>query len=103
MTYTTTITQSGQITLTKAAREALGVKNGDRVVIDLKKGKLVVEPRMSDEEFFAKLDAIVSPESRAREKEISKKYAGKSVREMLEDWEKSEEGQKFLKEEYGHR
>lgn len=102
MTYTTTITQSGQITLTKAAREALGVKNGDRVVIDLKKGKLVVEPRMSDEEFMRRLDALKTPESRKREIEISRKYAGKSVREMLEDWEKSEEGQKFLKEEYAY-
>lgn len=98
--YTTTITKSGQITLTKAARENLGVKNGDKVVIDFKKGKLVVEPRLSDDEFLKALDGMKSEESLKREKEIGKKYAGKSVREMIDDFESSEKGKKYLEEEY---
>ena len=98
--YTTTITKSGQITLTKAARENLGVKNGDKVVIDFKKGKLVVEPRLSDDEFLKALDGMKSKESLKREKEIGKKYADKSVREMIDDFESSEKGKKYLEEEY---
>lgn len=98
--YTTTITKAGQITLTKAAREALGVKASDRVTVDIKKGRLVVEPRLSDEEFFAELDKMKSPESLKREKEIAEKYKGMSVSEMIEAWANSPEGQKAIEEEY---
>ena len=59
-----------------------------------------IPPKLSDEEFFARLDALKSPKSLAREREISKKYAGMSASEMLRAWGKSPEGQKYLKEKY---
>ena len=56
--YTTTITKSGQITLTKAAREKLGVKTGDKVYVDFEKGELIIKKPLSNTEFLKKLDAI---------------------------------------------
>ena len=49
--YTTTINQNGLILLNKAARDALGVKLGDRVVISIDKEQARVEREMTDEEF----------------------------------------------------
>lgn len=78
--YTTTINQNGLILLNKAAREALGVKLGDRVTINFSKKSAVVEREMSDEEFFAKLDKIKSVKT---QKNIQA-AAGKSADELFE-------------------
>lgn len=78
--YTTTINQNGLILLNKAAREALGVKLGDRVTIRLLKKGAVVERELSDEEFFKKLDAMKSTQT----KQNIRRMAGKSADEMFE-------------------
>ncbi len=78
--YTTTINQNGLILLNKAAREALGVKLGDRVTINFSKKSAVVEREMSDEDFFAKLDKIKSAET----KKNIQAMAGKSADELFE-------------------
>ena len=56
--YTTTINQNGMILLNKAAREALGVKLGERVAISFDAKSARVERRMSDEEFLEGIDKI---------------------------------------------
>lgn len=56
--YTTTINQNGLILLNKAARDALGVKLGDRVVISIDKEQARVEREMTDEEFVDGILAI---------------------------------------------
>ena len=56
--YTTTINQNGMILLNKAAREALGVKLGDRVMISFDKKSARVERRMSDKEFLDGIERI---------------------------------------------
>lgn len=58
MSYTTTITQSGQITISKAAREALGVRTGDRVFVDIESGQVIIKRRLSDDEFFSAIDEM---------------------------------------------
>lgn len=73
--YTTTINQNGMILLNKAAREALGVKLGDRVMINFDKKSARVERRMSDEEFLRRLDAMKSPKTKKRISELSSKSA----------------------------
>lgn len=78
--YTTTINQNGLILLNKAAREALGVRLGDRVTINFSKKSAVVERELSDEEFFAKLDAVKS----AKTQHNIRKLAGKSADELFE-------------------
>ena len=50
--YTTTINQNGMILLNKKAREALGLKLGDRVAISFDTKSARVERPMSDEEFL---------------------------------------------------
>ena len=78
--YSTTINQNGMILLNKAAREALGVKLGDRVTISLSRRGAVVERELTDAEFFDKLDAMKSADTQRRISE----NAGKSASELFE-------------------
>ena len=78
--YTTTINQNGLILLNKAAREALGVKLGDRVTINFSEKGAVVERELSDEDFFKKLDDMKS----AQTKRNIKKLAGKTADELFD-------------------
>ena len=78
--YTTTINQNGMILLNKAAREALGVKLGDRVTVNVDKKVAKIEREMTDEEFFARLDAMKSEATKKRIKEL----AGKTADELFE-------------------
>lgn len=78
--YTTTINQNGLILLNKAAREALGVKLGDRVTINFSKKGAIVERELSDKDFFKKLDAMKSDKTQAN----IRKMAGKSADELFE-------------------
>ena len=95
--YTTTINQNGMILLNKDARKALGLKLGDRVMINFNEKGAKVERMMSDEEFFAKMDANNSEKTKA----AIKKNAGKTVSEMRDEWVKSMAGQKYMEEKYG--
>ena len=88
--YTTTINQNGLILLNKSAREALGVKLGDRVIINISKESAVVKRELTDDEFFAQMDAMKSHKT----KESIKSHAGKSADELFE-----EAMQKSLKEQ----
>lgn len=78
--YTATINQNGLILLNKAARKALGVKLGDRVVINFDSHSAVIERELSDEEFFTKMDAMKS----SKTKQNIKKHAGKTADELFE-------------------
>ncbi len=98
--YTTTITKSGQITLTKSARELLGVKLGDRLTVKSQGSKIIIEPRQSDEEFLKELDCLKSPESLSYEQHLPGEYRGKSTSEMIDIWANSTEGQKYLEESH---
>ncbi len=77
--YTATINQNGMILLNKHAREALGVKIGDKVTINFSKKSATVTRAMTDEEFFDKLDAMKS--ANTREKIAAN--AGKSADELF--------------------
>ena len=63
--YATTINQNGMILLNKAAREALGLHLGDRVVVNFTKKSATVERDLTDDEFFAKLDSLKSASTKA--------------------------------------
>ena len=78
--YTTTINQNGMILLNKDARKAMGLELGDKVTIDFNNKEAKVEKMMTDEEFFAKLDAMKSEETKKRIKEL----AGKSASELFD-------------------
>ena len=76
--YATTITRSNQITITRPAREFLGVKPGEKLDVTFSKGALIVKRHLPDAEFFAQLDAVKS----AKTKAAMKKHAGKSMAEI---------------------
>ena len=77
--YTTTINQNGMILLNKAVRESLNLQLGDRVTISFNKKSATVQKEITDEEFFAKLDAMKSE----RTKRHIKENAGKSADELF--------------------
>jgi bifunctional DNA-binding transcriptional regulator/antitoxin component of YhaV-PrlF toxin-antitoxin module len=77
--YTTTINQNGMILLNKAVRESLNLQLGDRVTISFNKKSATVQKEITDEEFFAKLDAMKSERTKKRIKE----NAGKSADELF--------------------
>ena len=70
--YTTTINQNGLILLNKAAREARGVKLGDRVTINISKESATVKRELTDDEFFAQMDAKKSSKTKSK----IRQYAG---------------------------
>ena len=78
--YTTTINQNGMILLNKDARKALGLKLGDRVIINFNEKGAKVERMMSDEEFFAKMDAMKSEKT----KRLIKEHSGKTASELFD-------------------
>ena len=78
--YTTTINQNGMILLNKDARRALGLKLGDRVVINFDKKSARVEREMTDEEAQTYMDSLFTPGS----KQLVKEYAGKSADELFD-------------------
>ena len=78
--YTTTINQNGMILLSKAVRESLNLQLGDRVTVSFNKKSATVQKEITDEEFFAKLDAMKSERTKKRIKE----NAGKSADELFQ-------------------
>ena len=97
MSYAVVINSSGQITLPKAIRDILGVKIGDRVKFDVEKDKVEVSRVKDVYEVLAEIDAMRTPEQRAK----IKASAGKTAREFREEWENSEEAEIYYKEKYG--
>ena len=77
--YTTTINQNGMILLNKAVRESLNLQLGDRVTVSFNKKSVTVQKEITDEELFAKLDAMKSERTRKRIQE----NAGKSADELF--------------------
>ncbi len=98
MNYTTTITKTGQIFLPKAVRTALNLLPGERVSLSLENESVTIQKTKSLEDVLAELDASMSDEAR----KMLKKNAGKTVRELREEWANSEEGKQYFKEKYGH-
>lgn len=91
--YTTTITKSGQITLTKAAREQLGVKAGDKVFVDFEKGKLVIKRPLSNIEFLKKLDAIGAdtPAPKIPAEDAVRAFRNGEIEEVIADYRRKYE------------
>ena len=56
----TTMTKTGQVTVGKELRRLLGVKPGDKVLIDFKNGAVQIKRMPSNKEFLEALDTIGS-------------------------------------------
>lgn len=99
--YTVTITKSGQVTLPKELRDFLGVGLGQKITFKKGADSVLIERRISDDEFLEKLDSLKKPETKTFIKKHRAKLAKMSVSEMKEEWAKSPDGKKYLEEKYG--
>ena len=99
--YTVTITKSGQVTLPKELRDFLGVKPGQKITFNKERDGVSINRRLSDEEFFEKLDSLKSPKSKTFIKKHGARLAKMSISEIKEEWAKSPAGKKYLEEKYG--
>lgn len=96
MSVTATLTRTGQITIPKWVREALGVEPGQRITFRKEKGKITLEREKTASEIAEEIDAMIPDE--ARESHMAN-YAGMTSAEMREKWAASEEGHADLQEE----
>ena len=94
--YSAVITKSGQVTLPKELREYLGLKLGDRVIMEKTDNTVLIHRKLSKEEFFAKLDKNTS----AKTRKAIKRNAGKTVNEMISNYLKSPKGQREMRMKY---
>ncbi|MBR2659441.1 AbrB/MazE/SpoVT family DNA-binding domain-containing protein [Candidatus Saccharibacteria bacterium] len=93
-----TLSQSGQFTLPRAIREDLGFKKGDKAEIEVAEGKVVITRRRTFDEIEAEMQKMREAVP-AKKREAWKKYAGMSVSEIREAWDKTPEGQaKYMEE-----
>ena len=97
MIYTSTITKSGQITLPKPVREYIGVTPGQKVIIDYGKSNIIIKRKMSDADFFSKVDSLISDKTRS----LFKAHAGKTVSELKSAYAASDQFKADYKEAYG--
>ena len=94
--YTVTITKSGQVTLPKELRDFLGVKVGSKIVFDKVEDGVTIRRKLTKDEFFAELDKNMNEKTR----KIIKKKEQKTVREMIDEYLRSPEGQEEMRRKY---
>ena len=102
-TYITTLTRASQITLPKALQKVLKVETGDRLVYsyDERTKSITIRRQPSLEERLAELHDSYSDHTKENLKRAAKKYAGMTISEMREAWQKSPEGITYYTEKYG--
>ena len=63
MTAHSKITAKGQVTIPKEVRDALGLREGDRLAFEVEGGRMIVRPegKKTVAEFLAAIDAIDAP------------------------------------------
>lgn len=102
MTYTATITKSGQVTLPKVIRDLLNVKIGERVDFDVDKktNEVFIKRKLTPEEVAEKLDSMTSPETKIRIQKLGGKPFDE-IREKIYNDEPDQEEINYYKEKYG--
>lgn len=91
MSYFTTITSKGQITLPAEVRRKLHISAGQRLKISLRDNEVVVEP---PEDLM-----VVREQTQAYLK--SKGFTSKKLRQMAEDYQNGDGMTAYVKEKYG--
>ncbi len=96
MGYAATLTKTGQITVPKWVREALGVQPGQRIVFRKEKNSIAMEREKTVDEITEQIHALIPKEAR----EIHmREYAGLTANESMQKWMKTEDAKKYLEEE----
>ena len=97
MQYVATISSVGQITIPSKLRTFLGVKPGDRIVIDTANDTATISRKRDIREVLTEADAKRPIETIA----AIERNRGKTAAELKAAWAASPEGRARLKEEYG--
>jgi bifunctional DNA-binding transcriptional regulator/antitoxin component of YhaV-PrlF toxin-antitoxin module len=95
---TVTLSSQGQISIPVRFREQIGIKPQDLLTItaDPIKRTIKITRVKTVEEQLAEYDASLSPETKARFKQV----AGKTTNQLRTKWDNSSEGQKYIQEKY---
>ena len=96
MRYTVSLTKSGQMTLPKELRDFLGIKPGEKVIINQERTGVSIHRKLTKQEFFAELDKNISPKTRR----IAQKNLDKTTSEMLSEYLDSPKGQAEMRRKY---
>lgn len=100
MSYTVAITKTGQMTLPKVLREFLGVEGDKRITLTQRKNGVVIERKMTKEEYYRKVDKNINADTR---RILDEEASGgrPPVREMIKEIANSAETQAKWKAKYG--
>ena len=94
MAYSVAVTKAGQMTIPKVIRDALGI--ADRVVVDRKGDKIIVQREKSLIEKLEELDAQRTPE----QIKAIQENAGKTANQLRKEFDESPAGLEWRKKEY---
>ena len=100
MSYTVAITKTGQMTLPKALREFLGVDGDKRITLNRRKDGVVIERKMTKDEYYHKVDNNINANTR-RILEQEADSGRPPVRDMMREIANSAETQAGWKAKYG--
>ncbi len=77
MVRTRTVGKKGQVTIPKEIREKFGLKEGERVVFEIRGGEIVMRPEKSGEDYVEELTSVVKKKLEAPEPaELKRLYHG---------------------------
>lgn len=96
MSYTATVTKTGQITIPKAVREMIGVEPGQRVVFRRNRTGATVTREKTAAEIAEEIDRLIPEE--AKEYHM-REYAGMTSSEMQEKWLETPDARKYFEKE----
>lgn len=96
MNYAATLTKTGQITIPKWVREALGVQPGQRIVFRKNKDAIALEREKTVDELTAEIHALIPEDIRQA---YIKEYGGLTATEFKEKWMKSDDAKAYFEEE----
>ena len=110
MTYAVAVNSSGQATIPKVIRDALGIIPGEnRLTFDIVKGRVILGKEKSPAELLDEsLEKIHQRMMEAERQnpaitEAKKKYANMTFEEVRDAYYETEEGKKEFEERYGFK
>ena len=103
MRYSLTINQNGQITIPAILRKTFFKDGKVSLFFREKEEEVVLKKEKTFKEILSEIDARREKAERENPelKKLRKENVGKTVNEMIDEYCESEEGKKWLEEEYG--